>query len=229
MNKSGNALFDGLAQVALNSAQKNTAIINKGLEMWREQFTHQKELSRLLFEGGKVLSRGVASYFQASTQYSARLIEIGRTLATDLLASADASPKNTLHDSCDQPACAKALCEIKMRGKPGELCRSFFLLESNKSETVSAHIRVSCFTNAEDDAPVSIPLIVNPLEVSIHPGEKIRFATEVGIPEKMPSGIYHALIWIDGFPDVRMRAVLSVDGNTPAAGPFPESRDAKTL
>jgi hypothetical protein len=99
------------------------------------------------------------------------------------------------------------------------MCRSAFILESRKKETVFARVFHSRFIDQGKNTPVTIPVSMDPREVSVAPGEKIRVTVEAGIPEDLPPGRYQSMAWIEGFPELSLRVLLDVSEASEAPAP----------
>jgi hypothetical protein len=224
MSDSSRRWFEKLPDILGTAVKTNQELLKKGIDMIKEPMAYQAEFSRIFFEGSSIVSHGFMDLMRINAEHSRRLIALGQSLSNDILASFKNARKTATGPHDEQSFPGRTAGEIRMSGVPGDLCRSVFILESNKSGAVSARIRCSRFVNINDNSPVSVPMLFDPSETVVRPGEKIRFTVETGIAENIPAGMYHAMIWIDGFPELNLRAVLTVHDVTDKTQLFAESR-----
>jgi hypothetical protein len=210
MSTSGNKFFDDLTNAYSEAAKKNADTIKQGFDLWRDTVNLPYNLSRIIAEGSSTLSKGFADYLRLNVEHASHLLDLGRTLSSELLSSLEKSGWQTKTSSETQPQQAQTVSELHLSGYPGDLCRSAFVLESRKSANVLARVFHSRFINRENNAPVTIPVNLDPSEATVAPDEKIRIAFEAGIPEDLPPGNYQSMVWIEGFPELSLRVLLNV-------------------
>jgi hypothetical protein len=210
MSTSGNKIMDDLTNAFSEAAKKNAEAIKQGFDLWKNTLNLPYDLSRIIAEGSSTLSKGFADYLRLNVEHASNLLDLGRTLSSELLSSLERSGWQTKGSADIQPQQAQTVSELHLSGSPGDLCRSAFVLESRKSATVFARVFHSRFINRENNNSVIIPVNLDPVEATIAPNEKIRITVEAGIPEDLPSGIYQSMVWIEGFPELSLRVLLSV-------------------
>jgi hypothetical protein len=184
-------------------------LLQRGIDLLKGMASQPTGISRIMIEGTSIVTRGWVEYMKLNAEHAQRVCELGRTLSNDFFASLD-----TRGEACRPPGAAQGsvqeLNELHLEGRPGDLCRSGFVLESRKSAPVEARVRMSRFLDESENHTVSIPLVVDPAQKTVAPGEKVRFTVEAGIPDATPVGTYHAMVWLDGFPELSMRVFVSV-------------------
>ncbi len=210
MSTTGNKLMDDLTNAFSEAAKINADAMKQGFDLLRETMSLPYDLSRIVSEGSSTLSKGFADYLRLNVEHASHLLNLSRTMSKDLLSSLERSGWQTRASATSQPQPEQTASELHLTGSPGDLCRSAFILESMKSATVVARVFHSRFVDQVNNIPVTIPVILDPVEVTVVPNEKIRIALEVGIPENIKSGIYQSMVWIDGFPELSLRVLLNV-------------------
>jgi len=168
------------------------------------------DASRIAVESAAVLSKGFARYLRLSQSHASQMLDLGKSVWSDFLASYECPPRGR-----DGAAPGQTVSELSLSGSPGGLCRSAFVLESNKALPVRARVACSPFVNDNGGAAAPIPVVFDPAEASVAPGEKIRIAVEAGVPEGLAAGSYHAMAWIEGFPELSLRVTLAVSPAAP--------------
>lgn len=214
MTGPGNAWMDDMKDAFIETARRNRELWRRGTGLLRRFPGMPPNVSRLATETGAALSKGLDGYLRLTAAHISRLLDLEREVSGDLFASlARAREHGAELESAPEPAAS----ELVLKGFPGDLCRSAFILESKKSAPVRARVSHSRFVNTADGSAAELPLAFDPPEATVAPGEKIRIAVEAAIPEKTPAGTYHSHAWIEGFPELLLRVVLS-------ALPEPEAR-----
>jgi hypothetical protein len=224
MSTTGNKLMDDLTDAFSEAAKKNADAWKQGFDLLRETIKLPYDLSRIISENSSTLSKGFADYLRLNVEHTSNLLDLGRSMSNELLSSLERSGWQTKTSSAEQPGQGQMVSELYMTGSPGDLCRSAFILESKKSTTVIARIFHSRFINRANDAPVTIPVNIDPVEVAVAPDVKIRISLEVGIPENIPLGTYQSMVWIDGFSELSLRMLLNVVENKETAEPQKERK-----
>jgi len=210
MNTTGNKFMDDLTNAFSEAAKKNAEILKQGFDIWKDSINLPYDLSRIIAEGSNTLTKGFADYLRLNVEHASHLLDLGRTMSADLLSSLEKSGWQTRSSSSKQPGEGTSVSELFLSGAPGDLCRSAFILESRKKETVLARVFHSRFIEPVKNTPVTIPVNIDPLEVTVAPGEKIHVTVEAGIPESLPAGRYQSMAWIEGFPELSLRVLLDV-------------------
>jgi len=216
MSTSGNKLMDDLTNAFSEAAKKNAEAIKQGFDLWKDTVNLPYDLSRIMAEGSSTLSKGFADYLRLNVEHASHLLDLGRTMSSELLSALERSGWQTKASADIQPQQGQTVSELHLSGSPGDLCRSAFVLESRKSVAVLARVFHSRFINRDNNAPVTIPVNLEPVEATVAPNDKIRVTFEAGIPEELPSGIYQSMVWIEGFPELSLRVLLNVTENKKA-------------
>jgi hypothetical protein len=224
MSTTGNKLMDDLTDAFSEAAKKNADAWKQGFDMLKQTMKLPYDLSLIVSESSVTLTKGFADYLRLNVEHTSHLLDLGRALSGELLSSLERSGWQTKSSTAEQPRQGQTVSELYMKGSPCDLCRSAFILESNKSTTVLARVFHSRFINQANDNPVTIPVNIDPVEVAVAPNQKIRISLEAGIPENIPSGTYQSMVWIDGFAELSLRVLLNVMESKETENPLKESK-----
>ena len=214
MSTSENKQMDDLTDAFAEAAKKNAEAWKRGFDLLRDTMSIPYDLSRIVSESSSTISKGFADYVRLNIEHASNLIDLGFTMSRELLSALERSGWQTKTPSAGQPVSGQAVSEIRLSGSPGDLCRSSFILESMKSGTVLARIFHSKFVDNANNTPVTIPVNIDPAEVTVAPKDKIHITLEVGIPGNIAAGTYQSMVWIDGFPELSLRVLLDVSEST---------------
>jgi hypothetical protein len=210
MSNSGNKFMDDLANAYSEAAKRNADALKQGFDLIRESMSLPYDLSRIVAESNSTLSKGFADYMKLNIEHTSHLLDLSREMSKELMSALERSGWQTKASSAEQPRQAQTVSVLTMPGYPGDLCRSAFIIESKKSSPVLARVFHSRFIDLSSEASVIIPVIFDPVEVTVVPDEKVRVTVEAGIPENLPPGVYQSMVWIDGFPELSLKLIVKV-------------------
>ena len=206
------AFVDELGQLFTKSIEANARVMQDGSEFLKQLAASNIDLEQIAARGGQILSRALTDYARLNADHTSKLIDLGLEFSRDLLASAGVeskTPTTTTPAPTEEPP-----YDIKVVGKPGELCQTAFLLKSDRTEPVDVRFVHSGFVDIYSGQMLDLPVVFEPLSFTLHPKENVRVIIGLPLPEAARPGHYHMVIRLDGYPEMSFRLLLEVSSET---------------
>jgi hypothetical protein len=206
-------IVEEIQALVAKSVEANARLLQNGSAFLRRLAERRVDLPRVAEQGRQVLTAAVEDYVRLSTAHTLRLIDLGVAVSERLLGVAGPA---TPRPGVGAPGSRAPVFDLKLSGRPGHLCQTTFVLESDRTEPVTASFHYSLFVDAAGEHALDLPVRFEPEDVVLAPGQHQRVVVALEVPADTPPGGYHTIVGIDGMPGLSFRLLLEVE-EAPAA------------
>lgn len=213
-------LLEELRSLVSKSVEANTRLIQNGSDLLRRLSAREVDLAKLTEQGRELLAVAVEDAVRLSAAHTSRLIDLGLEISNRLAGAVPAVSQ----PAPEAPQPRSPVFDLKLSGPAGSLCQTAFVLESDRTEPVSASFNYSLFVDAAGENAHDLPIRFEPERVELDPGERQNVVLGVEIPRDTPPGPLQTIVGIDGMPGLAFRLTLDVQEAAPRKKTTPTSR-----
>jgi len=223
---SNHHLLDELRQIVEKSIEANLKYIQNGSELLRQLAEGRLDPSDVAGRGGTILNQALTDYVRTSATITSQLIGLGVGISEELLGRVGQTPP--LKPGAE-PSRTR-IFDLRMSGPPGTHCQTAFVLDSDRSEPITARFNYSMLVDAAGEHAFDVPIHFDPpvVNLDLH-GPKKRVVARLELPPDMPPGLYHNIITLEGMPGLTFRLLIKVEEPPPGKATSEKQKQAPKM
>jgi hypothetical protein len=204
-----NEIKSSIEGLAVKSAEARSKLLKDGIKFFKHAKNGRLDISSMSRTGTLLFSEVIAASTKLYFENASKMIDLCLSLSNGMLSAFKIDTADTTTPSNSSPQAFT----IQLLAAQGELCRTVFILESNKKNPVKTSFCYSHFHACNSNESLPIPLRFDPSETMLGPDQKERITLEVPVPDDAPVGHYAATVWLSDIPGLSFLLALQINAS----------------
>jgi hypothetical protein len=202
-------LKNELNSIFYSAVQANIKLLVNTVRMVNSAASNKGNVGDMLRDSAGDTVQVMGDYLKSSVDNAMKLIDLGVNYTSRLL---EGAIENKRIEKNEPAEIAEPPIEVEFSGEPGATLTARITIGNDKDYAVDATFRAGQFVSADGVARIAAAPTFDPTSLRLGPSEKQRVAVSIVIPEDAQPDVYRSEITIEGVPQVRLRFVLTVEG-----------------